>query len=348
MHNNNDIDIIINNLIYLKPVTIILYGSYGRDEGGRYIDHQGSIKPYNDYDILIILNQLISNDEILMIKNKLESQVRVRWVDVSQKTIKQLGKLKLSIFNYDLKYASKVIYGKKKILDSIPKIDASKLPLEEANILFKTRMWTFMGSLDGTALETGITGEDSRFFRNQMAKAVLSIVDVCLLQKGAYHSSYKERVRLYKKLYSDNKELCLLSDWALSEKLEPKAPHMDKHDVKKLYVKVHKNYIEEMLIVLSKRYHVKIDKPEKLILLWKYYPINFIKRIGYLFIKRTKTFEKQIMLEIVQLYLLFAFNKNCKKYQKIANNLLQKLDSSTRTNLSWHQARLQASRMRLE
>lgn len=343
-----DIRTITKTLSIVSPIAIVLYGSYSRNEGSFFVNRFGDLIPYNDYDILLVVNKKLPAKEIISLKNKLMEKIQIRWIDLSQKTIRELRKLKPSIFNYDLKYAGKVLYGEKNILDQIPQINASTLSLEEGNILFKTRMWTFLGSLDENGFKQDLVGDSSRFFRNQMAKAVLSIVDVCLLQKGAYHYSYKQRVSSFKKLYSHKKELCTLSEWALSEKIKPKAPFMENSEVKKLYEKVHKYYIEEMLIVLSKRFHIKINKPEKLILLWKYYPITIIRRIGYLLIKRTNEFEKNIILDCVQLYLLFAFN-NVKgvKYLKRANNLLQKLNKDIKIDLSWHEARLLSSKMRL-
>jgi len=344
----HDIELIKQELIIYKPCAIIIYGSYSRSEGSWFIDESGNWRPYNDYDILAIIETKLAQKIINNIRKKLSRKLLIRWIDITQKTPNELKSLSASIYNYDLKYAGKVIYGDEQILDQIPQINASTLSLEEGNILFKTRMWTFLGSLDENGFKQDLVGDSSRFFRNQMAKAVLSIVDVCLLQKGAYHYSYKQRVSSFKKLYSHKKELCTLSEWALSEKIKPKAPFMENSEVKKLYEKVHKYYIEEMLIVLSKRFHIKINKPEKLILLWKYYPITIIRRIGYLLIKRTNEFEKNIILDCVQLYLLFAFN-NVKgvKYLKRANNLLQKLNKDIKIDLSWHEARLLSSKMRL-
>jgi hypothetical protein len=67
---------------------------------------------------------------------------------MSQKTPAELRKLNPSIYNYDLKYASKVIQGDPDVLNLIPEMDPSKLPLKEGKTLFFTRLWTLLGSLD--------------------------------------------------------------------------------------------------------------------------------------------------------------------------------------------------------
>ena len=284
-----------------------------------------------------------------VLQNKLLKIIDIRWIDLGQKTIKELKKLKPSIFNYDLKYASKVISGQKNILENIPEFDASMLPLEEANILFRTRMWTLLGSLDGNGFKSNLTGDNSRFFRNQMAKAILSIVDICLLQKGAYHYSYKERVKRFQELYEYKKELSGLSKWALSEKLAPKAPIMDKNEVLKLYSQVHKLYLNEMFVALGKRFYTKITTPEKLVVLWKYYPINILRRIAYLLIKRSMQYEKSIILDMAQLYLLTACGKYHinNEYLRKANYLMKSLDYSIDLDLTWDKSRIQAAKMRL-
>jgi hypothetical protein len=344
-----DLELIIKRLTEYKPISIILYGGYGRDEGG-WFEENNNWQPYNDYDILIVLKKKIPEKIIKLQRGKLARNLDIRWIDLSQKTIVELKNLKPTIFNYDLKYGSKVIYGEKNILDKIPPIDASKLPLEEGNILFKTRMWTFLGSLDKNGFENTISDENSRFFRNQMSKAILAIVDILLLQKGAYDSSYRIRVKRFRELYTHKKELCLLSDWALDEKLKPKAPTMNQDEVKNLYFKVHQFFINQVSGVLSSRFKTKINKPDKLSLLWKYYPINFIRRIGFLCIRRSFNLEKSIILDVAQLYLLYAIKTYSidEKYLKKANKLLYKLDSSIQMDLAWDQARLLAAKMRIE
>lgn len=59
----------------------------------------------------------------------------------------------------------------------------------DLDILYKTRMWTLLGSWSGPFRD--IEGEDARFFRNQMAKCVLAACDMILIKNRAYSTSYK-------------------------------------------------------------------------------------------------------------------------------------------------------------
>ena len=53
-----DLELIIKRLTEYKPISIILYGGYGRDEGG-WFEENNNWQPYNDYDILIVLKKKI-------------------------------------------------------------------------------------------------------------------------------------------------------------------------------------------------------------------------------------------------------------------------------------------------
>ena len=225
---NKDIEVITSAIIKKCPqlVSIILYGGYGRNEGSMIKDGDRYI-PYNDYDLLIIINNKIQNNALLQLKTKLAKDLSIRWIDISQKSSAELNKLSPSIFNYDLKYASRVIYGDDSVLNLIPSIKSSTLSLVEGEVLFITRLWTFLGCLDVNGFNIDRSDDEVRFFRNQMAKGVLAIVDILLIQKKAYHTSYKQRVQNFIDLYPEKEELCELSKWALEEKLFPKDKQMN-------------------------------------------------------------------------------------------------------------------------
>ena len=51
-------------------ISIILYGSYGRDEGAFYASGK-SINVYNDYDVLLVVSKKLPSDKIQKVKKKL-------------------------------------------------------------------------------------------------------------------------------------------------------------------------------------------------------------------------------------------------------------------------------------
>jgi len=324
-----------------NPIAIIIVGGYGRDEGSWIIEN-GRARPYNDYDITIVTENILPQNKIQKIRKQLAEEIGIRWIDIDQLTPKRLKKLKLKIKSYDLKYASKIIFGDKEILNNIHEYSAQNIPLAEIETLFYTRIWTFLGSLKENGFVVNIEREEARFFRNQMAKAVLAIVDINLLAKGLYHYSYKERVKRFKQNFFDKSTLCELAEWALEEKLFPKETLLTKEDIKKLYSTIHHFYLDEMFSALSRYYHIKITKPEQLEILLKWSIKNILRRIYLVLVKHTFDFERQIKIELSQLYLFAAYNNDGinQKYLSKGIKILRKLDKNININSSWDKARL--------
>ena len=75
------------------------------------------------------------------------------------------------------------------------------------------------------------------------------------------HPSYKKRVKQLSTHYPQKKELSELADWALEEKLLPKAPMMKAIEVIKLYQKVHNYFFSEMYSLLTQYYGCRINNP---------------------------------------------------------------------------------------
>ena len=348
---DKDIQLIISAIIKECPklISIILYGGFGRDEGS-IIEVGDSYIPYNDYDVLLVVNNKVPSKTVSDLRIQLARDIGIRWVDISQKSTKELNKLCPSIFNYDLKYATKVIYGDESILSLIPSMQSSELPLVEGEVLFITRLWTLLGCLDDKGFNIDRSDDEVRFFRNQMAKAVLSVVDVLLLPKKAYNSSYRYRVQHFTDLYPEKEELCELSQWALEEKLFPKDTSMTGQEIEQLYSKVHRYYFYEMYVLLSKYYNTPIENPEKIEAIWKWKPDKIINRIGSIIIRWNFKKKRQLSVNIAQLYIACAYReKNIdKNYLNIGNNLIKKLNKNISTELTWDEARVEIARLRME
>lgn len=334
----------------IRIISAILYGGYGRNEGSWIIEQDGTYRPYNDYDILLVIENKIPIERIELLRKDLAKQIGIRWIDIGQKTPKELQNSRPSIYNYDLKHASKVIQGDSNILSLIPEIDATKLALKEGEILFFTRLWTLLGSLDGKGFKANLKGEESRFFRNQMAKAVLAVVDVMLLQKGAYHSSYKERVKLLSKFYSEKRELCELAEWALEEKLFPKASDMTAYEIRKLYQEVHHYFLSEMYGILTKYYRCNIDNPKLIERYLKWGVTSIVKRVCWIVLRRNLNWERRIAVNSAQSYIAAAFNNDIdyKEFLQRGIKHIRRLDSSFSETSSWDEARVRVAELRLE
>tara|TARA_A100001388_G_scaffold159362_1_gene118876 strand:- start:33213 stop:34301 length:1089 start_codon:yes stop_codon:yes gene_type:complete len=320
---------LITNSFEGSLISIILYGSYGRDEGSFYVSN-GDIKVYNDYDILLVVKKKIPSNLLELVKKNLLDCLDIRFIDLSQKPVKKLKYLKPLIFNYDLKYGSSVIWGDLNILKKIPNFSPSQLTLEDAEILYFTRIYTFFGSIDEKGLNEGVCGEKSRFFRNQMAKAILAIVDVMLLQKKSYHTSYNERIRRFKNLYPKENKLIELSDWALREKLSPSDERVKPSKIKIFYNDILNSYHEVMFKALSQYYKKNIKNSDDLRKAISCSKQNFLLLFKTLLIeKNLKGFWRQKNIRLAQSYALeYLLGKENSSYAlKKSKLLLMKIDS---------------------
>lgn len=352
---NRDIDIIINtirSISNLDLISIILYGSYGRDEGAFY-DSNGKIFSYNDYDLLLITKSKSNIESLEMMKSLIKKKVDIKFIDLSQKNRNMLKYLRPTIFNYDLKYGSRVIWGDKGILDLIPEFKPEQITLKDAEILYFTRLYTFLGSLELNAFQEGVKGENSRFFRNQMAKAILAIVDTELIQLGAYHTSYRQRVNNLANLYSDSPLLVEMAHWALNEKLNPQDIIMNSHQLTRLYKEVIQLFFDEMFKALSIFYGTQIVSTDD-IRKAKAYSQHELLIITKHFIKlrSLKTYKKQFRINMAQSYVAesYLLTDPKKEYliEKCKTMIKQYLPDEDIRDADWNQLRVLIAQLRLK
>lgn len=327
---------------------LILYGGYGRGEGS-WVRHEDGWRPYNDYDLVAVVKHKVAYEKVKQLRKDLAQELGIQWVDISQKTRRKLARLKPSIYNYDLKYASTVIYGDPAILDVIPTMDAARLPLKEALTLFLTRLWTFLGSLDEQGLGQALEGEAAMFFRNQMAKALLAAVDVELLLKGAYHPSYQMRVERLGRDDALPEETRDLFRWALTEKLRPRGPAMTAEEVTHLYDQVHGIFLAFMLKALSRYFGKALSTVEEIATAYLWHWDTVFMRVIYPFAKRSLRFERVVKVNLVQMYIFGAYRPEQDVDGPLLTrtcSLLRKLDPDLSKDMTWDQARLAAAELR--
>jgi hypothetical protein len=351
---NKDLEVIVKELLQVfgdNMISAILYGSYGRNEGAFFYKER-QLFTYNDYDLMIVIKKKVDYSILKKIRIKLESILQIKWIDLSQITSKKLKKLKPTIFNYDLKYGSKVILGDPNMLDLIPKLLPKQITLRDAEVLFFTRLYTFLGSLGENGFKDGVKGEQARFFRNQMAKAVLAIVDTLLIQKESYDSSYKKRVRLLSKFYPERIKLIELAEWALDEKMNPKDIALSDKETENLYQEVLDVFFKEMKIALSKLYKVKINNMNDFKKAKSYSSAEFVIRLKDLILSRSiSSYTNKINIQFAQAYLAEAYiSENKKKNQSIqkAANLISGLEKDLdNSKMEWNELRLLICKLRM-
>ena len=314
--------------------SIILYGGYGRGEGV-WIESNGSYNPYNDYDILVVLADGVNKPKnISVIKKNLLNKINIEWIDLSCIHLKSfLRDKRKTIFRYDLIHGSKVIFGDSDLLKKIQNIDSSEILINEGKLLFFTRLWPFIG---GIKILKDLDASEALFFRYQMSKVVLASVDMILLMRGSYVSSYIERckiaVEICKKENLLGKEMI---DWAIKQKLRPSNEIMSKGEVIVMQEKIAIIFSNYSLRLLSKVYKKNFSN---LIEFKKFYCNSFFEKFkifaGFALRKKIN-YNKIHPLNIVQLIILYHILGEISLDYTIneCNKLLQKLGFSSITDL---------------
>jgi hypothetical protein len=176
-----------------RPKSIIITGSFGRGEA-KVVEEDGKLRFLSDCEVILIPYKWIFS------RRKLDEFERGFYERTGLKVeiwgfaptiylcIPLLSKkMKPLIANYDLKYGSKVVYGKN-YLEKIPGFTSEDMPVWEGIRLLLNRM--------AEALEHfSMNGSYEMVF--WCDKIVLACQDALLLTIGRYTPSYRERNRIF-------------------------------------------------------------------------------------------------------------------------------------------------------
>ena len=180
---------IINNFLNTKIKnieSIILVGSFGRDEGSVLVVNN-KIHSINDYDLVVVINNRSDYPDVDKLRIELAMILNIRQIDISFYLKSKLSKIKFSMFSYDLKYASKIIYGNQKILDLIPKMKSSKMPFIEG----VRPLFLFLSSLlHAYPIKKQIDKNQLFWNYQQLSKSILGFSTAMLIFDKKYHYSY--------------------------------------------------------------------------------------------------------------------------------------------------------------
>lgn len=346
-----DLSIVIDQLtkdIGTNLVSLILVGGFGRGEGAILIEN-GEAIPINDYDFVMVLRKQCDVNLIAKIRRELAEKIGIWWVDISVYTVDQLRRLRYTMYNYDLKYGSQVIYGDPSILSLVPNMDPAKMPLVEAEIQFHTRLWCFLGPFSVQYLEKLPTEEDKFFLANQLSKALLACSDALLILNGQYHYSYAERLRRFEAVFQDRTDLLPLIREATEFKLHPtREIH---YDVIERWFHVRHIFLDTMWYFVNQLYWRQFHD-------WRgyawHYRYNFrqvLFRLGHLLLKRNLQHEQRIRVNLAQLFLLASFEQRDQfdnSLFDLAKLELSKIVTLDQSALDWDTVRDLAVQLRME
>lgn len=317
-----------------RPHAILLCGGYGRGEGAWIENELGEPMPYNDYDLAVISDEFLSTEEYTELRKKLAADIGIEWIDIDFYRPAELNKLKCTIKNVDLAYASRLLYGDEKIYDLIPKHNAEKIGKQDILKLYQTRIWTFLGSWDGAFrdLET----DEARFFKNQMAKGILAACDMYLISKKVYTPSYAKRVEYICTYFSEKCELCEQARWALKEKLRPSSEPLSCAMMIEMYNKAKQIFCDAVCESMGRqgKAFVEPTRTRKYFL----FHTDFLLRDTYnRLVRKSPIITKVLDVFLAQNFVLYAKTANAinEKYMEEANRLLMKWNYIEKPIESW-------------
>ena len=336
-----DIEIIVDNILNYCDYNleaIILCGGYGRGEGAWIQDIDGNPAPYNDYDIAVVSKKSFSNADYEKLRTKIASKIGISWIDIDWYTPEQLENLSPTIKNFDLLHASTVIYGDQNILKSVHDIDSKKIGEYDIVTLYKTRIWTFLGSWKGDF--HNLIGDEAVFFKNQMAKAILAACDMLLVKDKQYTPSYKERVKLVKSQYECNGKIKELSEWALKEKLYPSSESISVDYMERLSWDSNCIWCQALQVAMGKRYGY-FENPyltkRYFCLYTKYFFANIYNHV----FRSSRRAEKLLDIFLAQNFVFLANDKKNvnNRYIQEACNILIKWGYMESKTSDWNRVR---------
>jgi hypothetical protein len=323
-------------------VSIILTGGYGRGEG-TWIEKDDSYVPYNDYDFIVILdyNPETSGARPLSIDTgDLAARLGISWVDVDFLSINKLKTLKSTVKNYDILHGSTIIYGDDRILKRARVISADQISTRDLYTYFNTRAYTVLCCLPKDKKLSDLGGDELQFFRNQLAKGLLAVMDCTLISEYRFYcSSYVKRLEYYTKV-SKNKEKVALFRWALNEKVDPSNNSFSIDFGHQTHERLYDLYQTDMNQFLGQHFYgiqVTLNR-YSLLSLTRITPLLkfMLSKIFYKF----RRFRVERALNHLQYILIMTWRADgcVSPYEDqlaVINKLVRQIDSDSNSNLSW-------------
>lgn len=339
LHNKSKIivDGIISSLV-APPQAIYLVGGYGRGEGAWYEDEKG-IHPYNDFDVAVITDNPLSHEKTEILRKELAEAVDIKWVDIDFYSLGALKSFKPSIHNVDLLEGGKLIYGNDVIKENKLSLNKKEIGKQDLIVLYWTRMWTFLGSWEGGFHQLSV--EEARFFRNQMAKAVLAACDMRLVKLHKYTTSYQERANRVIDEFESDSNLKELVEWAISEKMRPSSSELTDIQMESLYFRV-KDYFVNSFIYAFEENSKYFLNPN----ITKYYYLLFTKEYLYHIYSLLRSGKSRIARKLDVYYSMnyVFYANNCGQINKDllhkASSILYKQGYVNKIDNSWDELRI--------
>ena len=195
----------------VTPEAILLSGSWGRGEG-TVREENGHVKILSDFEIITVTKLLKYRGEIASLAERLSDElgveINIAVVHPKRFLNNQIRNLSFgfgrpTIVMYEIKTASKVLYGNKNLLKLNP-IKPEQIPIWEGLRLLLNRL------IEGAYYREKSFEEQYRRF---LAKIIISCGDAALIMMGKYHFSYEKRWKILQNLIDNRGPLAFMMDF---------------------------------------------------------------------------------------------------------------------------------------
>lgn len=190
---------------------LILFGGYGRGEGGLLNDY-----PHNNMDFLLITkDRSISEEMFRQIMTPISEKYKIGF-DLS---VISEGKLRMShthLIWYEMFHGHKLLLGDPCLIHSLPFRELKNVPPGDFKELLVNRGTLFIINQLLLRNTSDLSEMHKKVFIKHMMKAIIGFGDAKLYTLGQYHWSYEERLKRikgsiaidepYKKMYAEAAE----------------------------------------------------------------------------------------------------------------------------------------------
>ncbi len=255
----------------LNPISIILFGGFGRGEGSFEVINRKPV-PLNDYDLYVVTEKRIPDDVLEKIgiecsraigrggKEFAESPFSIYdkreffHVDVRCLKYSELGKLRRINRTYELKYGSTIIYGE----DVRKKIRIDSLPLSEAFRYLINPACQLLLCMDSRRLDGNFRKDEKAFALHHIIKTYLACASSLIISSGKFAPTYRKTNSEVGKIYGKKfPELAKRIDEATRMKIMPM--HENIADIKKRWLQARDDLLFVFRYICSKHLNVKSD-----------------------------------------------------------------------------------------
>ena len=184
-------------------VAILLIGSFGCGEGG--VKRRGDgWAIVNDIE-LDVIQHVLEPAQLQDLSQQLAQRFGIYKVDIGAKSVKQLEAMDYTMFTYDYRYGSQVVYGDVSVLNVMRDYDPAEMPVwEGARLLLNRGGGLIMHFTLPRYLRRNQFSEDVRqVLKNQLVKTAVALGDALIVCQRRYHHSYKVRWDIFKELASN-------------------------------------------------------------------------------------------------------------------------------------------------